>query len=123
MQIKIVLWFPAYQRASPLLTMTQKTLMVQHKRRRNTMNAFFRLGGRCCLRFLVEEIKMKAQGSNEILYLGSMKLTKNIAAPHFKLTDIYDRTIDLNDYRAKKGLIGFLRHAGCPFCNIRVHTL
>ncbi len=52
-----------------------------------------------------------------------MKLTKNIEAPHFKLTDIYDRVIDLNDYREKKVFIGFFRHAGCPFCNIRVHTL
>jgi len=52
-----------------------------------------------------------------------MKLTRNIEAPHFKLTDIYDRTIDLNDYRDKKVFIGFFRHAGCPFCNIRVHML
>ncbi|HEV8513797.1 MAG TPA: redoxin domain-containing protein [Cyclobacteriaceae bacterium] len=52
-----------------------------------------------------------------------MKLTKNIVAPHFKLADIYDRTIDLNDYRDKKIFIGFFRHAGCPFCNIRVHML
>ncbi len=52
-----------------------------------------------------------------------MKLTRNVEAPHFKLTDIYDRTIDLNDYRDKKVFIGFFRHAGCPFCNIRVHAL
>ena len=52
-----------------------------------------------------------------------MKLTRNVEAPHFKLTDIYDRTIDLNDYRDKKVFIGFFRHAGCPFCNIRVHML
>lgn len=31
--------------------------------------------------------------------------------------------IDLNDYKNKKVLIGFFRHAGCPFCNLRVHTL
>ncbi len=52
-----------------------------------------------------------------------MKLTKNIEAPHFKLKDIYGRMIDLHDYRDKKVFIGFFRHAGCPFCNIRVHTL
>ena len=52
-----------------------------------------------------------------------MKLTKNIEAPHFKLNDMYGRLIDLNDYRNKKVFIGFFRHAGCPFCNIRVHTL
>jgi peroxiredoxin len=52
-----------------------------------------------------------------------MKLQKNVQAPHFKLNDIYGRNIDLNDYRDKKVFIGFFRHAGCPFCNIRVHTL
>jgi len=52
-----------------------------------------------------------------------MKLTKNVVAPHFKLKDMYERTIDLADYRDKKVFIGFFRHAGCPFCNIRVHTL
>ncbi len=52
-----------------------------------------------------------------------MKLQRNIEAPTFKLTDIYDRSIDLNEYRDKKVFIGFFRHAGCPFCNIRVHTL
>lgn len=31
--------------------------------------------------------------------------------------------INLDDYRDKKVFIGFFRHAGCPFCNIRVHTL
>lgn len=52
-----------------------------------------------------------------------MKLQRNVQAPHFKLNDIYGRTIDLNDYRDKKVFIGFFRHAGCPFCNIRVHAL
>jgi len=31
--------------------------------------------------------------------------------------------IDLNTYKDKKIFIGFFRHAGCPFCNIRVHAL
>jgi peroxiredoxin Q/BCP len=52
-----------------------------------------------------------------------MKLETNIAAPYFKLTDIFDRSIDLNDYRDKRLFIGFFRHAGCPFCNLRVHAL
>ena len=52
-----------------------------------------------------------------------MQLQKNITAPIFRLQDIYGRTIDLNDYKSKKVLIGFFRHAGCPFCNLRVHTL
>ena len=52
-----------------------------------------------------------------------MRLEKDVAAPPFKLKDIYGRMIDLNDYREKKVMIGFFRHAGCPFCNIRVHAL
>jgi len=50
-------------------------------------------------------------------------LKENIQAPSFNLTDIFDRNIDLNNYLDKKLLIGFFRHAGCPFCNLRVHTL
>lgn len=47
----------------------------------------------------------------------------NVAAPAFSLTDIFDRTIDLKNYKGKKVFIGFFRHAGCPFCNLRVHNL
>ncbi|HLT72656.1 MAG TPA: peroxiredoxin-like family protein [Cyclobacteriaceae bacterium] len=52
-----------------------------------------------------------------------MGLELNILAPTFRLTDIFGRVTDLNDYKGKKVLIGFFRHAGCPFCNLRVHTL
>jgi thioredoxin-dependent peroxiredoxin len=52
-----------------------------------------------------------------------MVLEKNVTAPVFKLKDVYSRMIDLDQYRDKKVLIGFFRHAGCPFCNLRVHTL
>ena len=31
--------------------------------------------------------------------------------------------IDLNEYKEKRVLIAFFRHAGCPFCNLRVHSL
>ncbi|AHM62957.1 alkyl hydroperoxide reductase/ thiol specific antioxidant/ mal allergen [Flammeovirgaceae bacterium 311] len=44
-------------------------------------------------------------------------------APGFKLKDVFGRTIDLNEYSNKKVLLAFFRHAGCPFCNLRVHTL
>jgi len=50
-------------------------------------------------------------------------LKENTTAPVFNLKDIFGRQIDLNDYRDKKLLIGFFRHAGCPFCNLRVHNL
>ena len=52
-----------------------------------------------------------------------MQLSKDVTAPHFKSKDIFGREIDLRDYRDKKIFIGFFRHAGCPFCNLRVHTL
>ena len=47
----------------------------------------------------------------------------NVTAPTFSLVDIFDRTIDLKNYEGKKVFIGFFRHAGCPFCNLRVHNL
>ncbi|MBD0254783.1 MAG: AhpC/TSA family protein [Cytophagales bacterium] len=52
-----------------------------------------------------------------------MKLANNLVAPLFQVKDVYGRTINLADYRDKKVLIAFFRHAGCPFCNIRVHNL
>jgi len=52
-----------------------------------------------------------------------MKLSTGISAPLFKLKDVYGRIIDLENYRNKKLLIAFFRHAGCPFCNLRVHSL
>jgi peroxiredoxin len=47
----------------------------------------------------------------------------NVTAPVFNLIDIYDRQIDLKAYKGKRVFIGFFRHAGCPFCNLRVHSL
>lgn len=52
-----------------------------------------------------------------------MQLQQDITAPIFKVKDIFGRMIDLNEYRDKKVFIGFFRHAGCPFCNLRVHAL
>ncbi|MEP6738710.1 MAG: peroxiredoxin-like family protein [Chryseolinea sp.] len=52
-----------------------------------------------------------------------MNLEKNVTAPLFNLKDIFGRTVDLETYKDKKLLIGFFRHAGCPFCNLRVHEL
>lgn len=51
------------------------------------------------------------------------QLQNNIKAPVFNLKDIYGRMVDLTQYADKKIFIGFFRHAGCPFCNIRVHRL
>jgi thioredoxin-dependent peroxiredoxin len=47
----------------------------------------------------------------------------NVKAPDFSLIDVFDRPIHLKDYKGKRVLIGFFRHAGCPFCNLRVHSL
>lgn len=52
-----------------------------------------------------------------------MKLQVDVTAPLFKLNDIFDREIDLSSYKDKRIFIGFFRHAGCPFCNLRVHAL
>lgn len=52
-----------------------------------------------------------------------MPLKENTKAPLFNLKDIYGRQIDLTTYQNKRILLGFFRHAGCPFCNLRVHTL
>lgn len=52
-----------------------------------------------------------------------MPLKENTKAPVFNLKDIYGRQIDLEKYKSKRFLLGFFRHAGCPFCNLRVHTL
>lgn len=50
-------------------------------------------------------------------------LDLNVAAPSFQLTDVFGRTINLQAYKGKRVFIGFFRHAGCPFCNLRVHLL
>lgn len=53
----------------------------------------------------------------------SITLEVNTAAPVFRLEDIFGRQIDLKAFRGKKVLVAFFRHAGCPFCNSRVHRL
>ena len=50
-------------------------------------------------------------------------LELNVTAPDFNLIDIFDRPIHLKSYKGKRVFIGFFRHAGCPFCNLRVHSL
>jgi peroxiredoxin len=52
-----------------------------------------------------------------------MKLTLNVQAPVFELKDVYGRMINLNGYKDKRVMVAFFRHAGCPFCNLRVHAL
>lgn len=53
----------------------------------------------------------------------SMQITLDSEAPSFETEDIFDRKINLADYKNKKVFIGFFRHAGCPFCNLRIRLL
>jgi len=53
----------------------------------------------------------------------SITIKVNQMAPNFALIDIFGKKINLNNYKGKKVLVGFFRHAGCPFCNVRVHNL
>lgn len=50
-------------------------------------------------------------------------IQRDVIAPVFNLQDVYGRTIDLEQYKDKRVLLAFFRHAGCPFCNLRVHAL
>lgn len=52
-----------------------------------------------------------------------MKLEINVSAPIFQMQSVFGGEIDLHSYKGKKVMIAFFRHAGCPFCNLRVHTL
>ena len=53
----------------------------------------------------------------------SISIQLNVPAPTFNLIDIFDREINLENFRGKKVFIGFFRHAGCPFCNLRIRLL
>ena len=52
-----------------------------------------------------------------------MTLELKVSSPNFSLIDIYNREVSLEKYHGRKVLIGFFRHAGCPFCNLRTHFL
>ncbi|WP_338764255.1 redoxin domain-containing protein [Bernardetia sp. ABR2-2B] len=55
----------------------------------------------------------------------SQRLETGQLAPLFSLNDVYDREINLSDYKnkGKKILVSFLRNVTCPFCNFRLHQL
>jgi peroxiredoxin len=44
-------------------------------------------------------------------------------APAFTLPALDGSSFSLGSLRGKKTLLAFFRHAGCPFCNLRVHQL
>lgn len=52
-----------------------------------------------------------------------MGLTTGDQAPGFEVEDIAGKKIRLKDYEDKKLLLCFYRYAGCPFCNVLLHSL
>jgi peroxiredoxin Q/BCP len=56
------------------------------------------------------------------IYLEYMALKKGDRAPDFIVQDIDGKTIKLSDYKNKKLLLCFFRYAGCPFCNLILHS-
>lgn len=52
-----------------------------------------------------------------------MRIHQGQQAPNFCVNDVFNRVIDLQAYKGTKVFLAFFRHAGCPFCNLRVHNL
>lgn len=52
-----------------------------------------------------------------------MQLSTHQQAPNFIVKDVYGNIIRLEEMRGKKVYLAFERNAGCPVCNLRVHTL
>jgi len=44
-------------------------------------------------------------------------------APDFNINDVFSNRISLYNYKGKKVYLAFMRFAGCPVCNLRVHEL
>lgn len=52
-----------------------------------------------------------------------MALEAKQLAPNFNITDVFDNPISLTKFKGKKVYLAFMRFAGCPVCNLRVHKL
>lgn len=52
-----------------------------------------------------------------------MKLSTHQPAPQFIVKDVFGDIIRLEEMRGRKVYLAFERNAGCPVCNLRVHTL
>jgi thioredoxin-dependent peroxiredoxin len=50
-------------------------------------------------------------------------LSTHQQAPLFIVKDVFENIVRLEDLRGKKVYVAFERNAGCPVCNLRVHTL
>lgn len=52
-----------------------------------------------------------------------MALSVHQPAPDFNTTDVFGQSIHLKKLQGKKVYLAFERNAGCPVCNLRMHTL
>ena len=52
-----------------------------------------------------------------------MSLSLHQPAPDFNTTDVYGQSVQLKKLQGKKIYLAFERNAGCPVCNLRMHTL
>lgn len=52
-----------------------------------------------------------------------MSLSVLQQAPDFTTTDVYGQSLQLKKLQGKKVYLAFERNAGCPVCNLRMHTL
>lgn len=52
-----------------------------------------------------------------------MSLVAHQSAPDFSTTNVYGQTIHLKKLQGRKVYLAFERNAGCPVCNLRMHTL
>lgn len=52
-----------------------------------------------------------------------MKLQAQQTAPDFNTTDVFNNSISLHSFKGKKVYLLFMRFAGCPVCNLHVHSL
>ena len=52
-----------------------------------------------------------------------MTLQAQQPAPYFSITDVFGTSISLSQFKGKKVYLVFMRFAGCPVCNLRVHNL
>ncbi len=52
-----------------------------------------------------------------------MSLSVHQSAPDFNTIDVYGEVIQLKKLQGKKVYLAFERNAGCPVCNLRMHTL
>lgn len=51
------------------------------------------------------------------------KLMVGMAAPTFQSFDLFDQSVNLEDYRGRWLLLSFYRNAACAMCNLQVHKL